>query len=217
MNENTNYPRKATLVEVKNTYRTLKKLSTGIYKEKGSKFIGFAVACYSEEEAKKYLEQWRKEHFQSRHLCYAYRFGIDQNVFRANDDGEPNNSAGAPILGQIQSFDLSNILIGVVRYFGGTKLGVGGLIHAYRTAAKDAILEGEIIELEVFEWLKLSFNYTEMPSVMNLIKQHQLLVKDPIFENDCLLITNLPLRNSGFIKEELLKIENVSFQVLGIY
>jgi uncharacterized YigZ family protein len=205
------------LSEVKSTYRTLTDLSTAIFKEKGSKFIGFAVACYTEEEAKKYLDQWRKEHFQSRHLCYAYRFGVDQSIFRSNDDGEPTNSAGAPILGQIQSFDLSNVLIGVIRYFGGTKLGVGGLIQAYRTAAKDAILEGEIIELEVFEWVKLSFEYAEMPSVMQLIKQHHLLVKDPIFENDCLLITNLPLRISGFLKEELAKIENLTFEILGIY
>ncbi|MFN6013681.1 MAG: IMPACT family protein, partial [Flavobacteriales bacterium] len=114
--------------ELRTTYRTLDELSMGIYKEKGSKFIGLAIACYTEAEAKVYLEKWRKEHYQSRHLCYAYRFGVDKQLYRANDDGEPNNSAGAPILGQIQSFDLSNVLIGVVRYYGGTKLGVGGLI-----------------------------------------------------------------------------------------
>ncbi len=203
--------------ELKRTYRTMTDLSTAIFKEKGSKFIGFAVACYTEEEAKMYLNQWRKEHFQSLHLCYAYRFGVDQSIFRSNDDGEPTNSAGAPILGQIQSFDLSNVLIGVVRYFGGTKLGVGGLIQAYRTAAKQAILEGEVIELEVFEWLKLSFDYAEMPSVMHLIKQYHLSIKDPIFENDCLLITNLPLHNNEFLKEEFAKIENLTFEILGIY
>jgi putative IMPACT (imprinted ancient) family translation regulator len=142
---------------------------------------------------------------------------VDQSIFRSNDDGEPTNSAGAPILGQIQSFDLSNVLIGVVRYFGGTKLGVGGLIQAYRTAAKQAILEGEVIELEVFEWLKLSFDYAEMPSVMHLIKQYHLSIKDPIFENDCLLITNLPLHNNEFLKEEFAKIENLTFEILGIY
>jgi uncharacterized YigZ family protein len=203
--------------DVKSTYRTLVDLSTGIYKEKGSKFIGLAVACYSEEEAKKYLDQWRKEHFQSRHVCYAYRFGVEQTVFRSNDDGEPNNSAGAPILGQIQSFDLSNILIGVVRYFGGTKLGVGGLIHAYRTAAKEAIENGEIIELEVFEWVKVKFDYAAMPNVMNLMKQNQLVMKDQLFEDTCILTTNLPLVKKDFLKEEFCKIDNTLVEVIGTY
>ena len=97
-------------MEVKSTYHTIANISEGIYKEKGSKFIAYAVACYSEEEAKQFLETWRKSHHQARHVCYAYRFGVDKKVFRANDDGEPNNSAGVPILGQIQSFDLTNIL-----------------------------------------------------------------------------------------------------------
>lgn len=202
---------------MKSTYRTMLEPSTGIYKEKGSKFIGIAVACYTEEEAKTYLEQWRKEHFQSRHVCYAYRFGVEQNVYRANDDGEPNNSAGAPILGQIQSFDLSNVLIGVVRYFGGTKLGIGGLIHAYRTAAKEAIENGEIIELEVFEWVKISFDYSAMPKVMNLMKYYNLNMKDQLFESSCILTTKLPLPKKEYLKEEFSKVENTSIEVLGIY
>lgn len=202
---------------IKSSYRTIDPISTGIYKEKGSKFIGYAVACYSEEEAKKYLEQWRKEHYQARHVCYAYRFGVDQKIFRANDDGEPNNSAGAPILGQIQSFDLSNILIGVVRYFGGTKLGVGGLITAYKSAAKDAIENGTIVELEVYEWIKINFDYGSMPQVMNLIKQYQLNMKEPVFESQCSLITNLPLNGKDLIKENLEKIGGVQIEILGIY
>src|SRR3989338_10257684 len=124
-------------MEENSTYLTLETLSEGVYKEKGSKFIGLAQACYSEEEAKDLLAQWKNEHHQARHLCYAYRFGVHKDVWRANDDGEPSNSAGPPILGQIDAFDLSNVLIGVVRYFGGTKLGVGGLIAAYRAAAKE--------------------------------------------------------------------------------
>ncbi len=204
-------------MEQKSTYRTLKELSEGIYKEKGSKFIAFAVPCYSEKEVKEYLESWRKEHYQSRHVCYAYRFGVDQKVFRANDDGEPNNSAGAPILGQIQSYDLSNILIGVVRYFGGTKLGVGGLIHAYKTAAKEAIENGEICELEVFDWIRIHFDYGAMPNVMNLLKQHNLVMKDQVFEESCTLVVNLPLNKSTFIQEELQEITNVEIESLGIY
>jgi uncharacterized YigZ family protein len=202
---------------LKSTYRTIKEESTGIYKEKGSKFIGIARACYSEEEAKKLLESWRKEHFQARHLCYAYRFGVDQKNFRANDDGEPNNSAGAPILGQIQSFDLSNVLIGVVRYYGGTKLGVGGLITAYRTAAKEAIEDGTIIELEVFEWVRIDFDYGSMPQVMNLLKNYNLTMKDPIFESQCSLVTNLSLSQKELIKGNLLKIGSTNVKVLGIF
>ena len=198
-------------------YKTIAAPSEGFYKEKGSKFIAFAVPCYNEKEAKEYLDSWRKEHYQSRHVCYAYRFGVDQKVFRANDDGEPNNSAGAPILGQIQSFDLSNILIGVVRYFGGTKLGVGGLIHAYKTAAKEAIENGEICELEVFDWIRVNFEYSAMPNVMNLLKQHNLVMKDQVFEASCTLIVNLPLNKSAFIQADLEEISNVEIESLGIY
>jgi uncharacterized YigZ family protein len=205
------------LLKVKNTYRTLRETSTGLYKEKGSKFIGIAVPCYNESEAKVYLENWKKEHYQSRHVCYAYRFGVDQKVFRANDDGEPNNSAGAPILGQIQSFDLSNVLIGVVRYFGGTKLGVGGLVTAYKTAAREAIEAGEIVEYEVFEWIELKFGYNSMPSVMSLVKQHQLFTKDQVFEMECSLKVSLPLNRAEQLKTELEEIEGVQILILGVY
>lgn len=192
-------------------------LSTGIYKEKGSKFIGMAVACYTETEAKEFLDRWRKEHYQARHLCYAYRFGVDQKVYRANDDGEPNNSAGAPILGQIQSFDLSNVLIGVVRYYGGTKLGVGGLIQAYRTAAKEAIESGEIIETEVFEWNLLSFGYDAMPQVMNFIKQNQLVSRDQDFGTECSLKVLLPLKHATYLRSELSELKNVESEIIGIF
>ena len=204
-------------MQAESKYRTLASISEGIYKEKGSKFIAYSVACYTEIEAKEYLAKWRKDHFQSRHVCYAYRFGVDKKVFRANDDGEPNNSAGAPILGQIQSFDLSNVLIGVVRYFGGTKLGVGGLIHAYKTAAKEAIENGEIVELEVFEWIKIQFDYSNMPQIMNLIKQNQLETKDQLFENTCSLLLQLPLNTSNYLQNELNEIQNIEIENLGIY
>ena len=140
-------------------YRTVEKLTEGFYKEKNSKFIAYAVACYNEIEVKQKLESWRKEHSHAGHLCYAYRLGLNGIVYRANDDGEPSNSAGPPILGQIDSYSLTNILIGVVRYYGGVNLGVGGLITAYRTASKDAIENGKIVELEVHHWSIISFNY----------------------------------------------------------
>lgn len=202
---------------MKSTYRTVEKLSEGLYKEKGSKFIGYAVACFNEEEAKKWLETWRKEHHQARHVCYAYRFGVNQDVYRANDDGEPSNSAGAPILGQIQSFDLSNVLIGVVRYFGGTKLGVGGLIHAYRTAAKDAIESSVIIEKEVFEHIQLAFNYTDMPSVMSSVKQHNLQIDHQQFEVNCELTISIPLNQRELIKNELNALFSMEMSILGVY
>lgn len=198
-------------MEIQSTYRTLSARSEGFYKEKGSKFIGIAKACYTEEQAKKILEEWRKEHHQARHLCYAYRFGLNKEVFRANDDGEPNNSAGAPILGQIQSFDLSNVLIGVVRYYGGTKLGVGGLINAYRTAAKEAIEHGLIVELEVFYHVKLVFGYSVMPDVMGWLKNANLVYSHQNFEIECSLEVALPLK----LKEKLLN-EMSSFDVIDI-
>ncbi len=190
--------------EEKSTYRTLKELSSGIYKEKGSKFIAFASPCYSEEEAKELLELWRKEHNQSRHLCYAYRLGFDKKIFRTNDDGEPNNSAGTPILGQIQSFDLTNTLIGVVRYFGGTKLGVGGLVQAYKTAAKESIEAAEILEIEVFFHLNLEFNYDDMPGIMNLLKQRKISIATQSFKEFCWLEISVQL-NKLTEFEKLLK------------
>lgn len=199
------------------TYNTLKKRSEGLYKEKGSKFIGIVEACYSENEAKRLLAEWQKEHHQARHLCYAYRFGVDKKLYRSNDDGEPNNSAGAPILGQITAFDLSNVLIGVVRYYGGTKLGVGGLINAYRTAAKEAILNGDIVELEVFNWVKITFEYSDMPHVMNILKKHQLKMIDNKFEVSCELVTNLPLDMTKAIEGELENYDSVNIESKGIY
>jgi len=202
---------------VQTTYKTIAQQSEGLYKEKGSKFIGIAVACYNEAEAKSFLEEWKKEHHQARHLCYAYRFGMDMNIYRANDDGEPNNSAGAPILGQIDSFELRNVLIGVVRYYGGTKLGVGGLINAYRTAAKEAIQNGEIIEKEIFEWIRLEFTYEDMPQIMNILKKYDLEIKDSKFEVSCELTTNLDLNKSAEIQKELFQYPSVKINVKGIY
>lgn len=203
-------------MELVATYKTVKEESEGLYKEKGSKFIGYVVACYSEEEAKKYLDQWRKDHFQARHLCYAYRFGLDHKQVRSNDDGEPNNSAGIPILGQIQSYELTNVLIGVVRYFGGTKLGVGGLLQAYKTAAKEAIESAEIITIEVFDWVEICFEYADLPHVMNLLKSKDIVQQEQDFGLVCKLTALFPLNLSIILKKELDKIPTVSYQSKGI-
>ena len=203
-------------MELVTTYKTVKQESEGLYKEKGSKFIAYVIACYSEEEAKKHLNQWRKDHYQSRHLCYAYRFGLDHKQVRSNDDGEPNNSAGIPILGQIQSYELTNVLIGVVRYFGGTKLGVSGLVQAYKSAAKEAIESAEIITIEVFEWVEISFEYADIPHVMNLLKSNELVQREQNFGLVCKLTALFPLNLSTTLKLELGKMPTVTYQSKGI-
>ena len=204
-------------MEIIDTYNTLKEQSEGIYKEKGSKFIGYAVACYDEEEAKNYLNEWRKAHHQARHLCYAYRFGLNKDVYRVNDDGEPSNSAGAPILGQIQSADLTNVLIGVIRYFGGTKLGVGGLVQAYKTAAKEAIQEGIIIEKKVLQHFQLQFDYETMPNLMFFLKSKQIEIEKQVFETDCILKIAIELEQSPEIIEQIENLNTVQIKELGIY
>ncbi len=204
-------------MDIQTTYKTVKQQSEGLYKEKGSKFIAYAVSCYTEEEAKEYLEKWRKEHYQSRHVCWAYRFGLDKKQFRANDDGEPSNSAGAPILGQIQSFDLTNVLIGVVRYFGGVKLGVGGLIHAYREAASDALQQAKIIEIEVFHHIRATFNYETMPEVMNWLKRMNIEYSNQQFELDCKIEMKFPLDKISELKVQLEDIGEIDLVFLGEY
>ncbi len=199
------------------TYKTILSQSEGLYKEKGSKFIAYAVACYSEEEAKTHLNEWRNTHHQARHLCYAYRFGLKQDVYRVNDDGEPSNSAGAPILGQIQSADLTNVLIGVIRYFGGTKLGVGGLVQAYKTAAKEAILAGKIIEKKVLKHFHLQFDYETMPNLMFFLKSKQVEIENQVFETDCILKIGIELNQVEEIMEQIENFNEVQITELGIY
>jgi uncharacterized YigZ family protein len=155
------------------TYKTLASLSEGFYKEKGSKFLAFAVPVASEAEVKAFIAQKRKEHHQAVHVCSAFRIGTDHKLYRSSDDGEPSNSAGPPILGQIQAFELTNILIAVVRYYGGTNLGVGGLISAYRTAAKEALEAAQIIEKEEELDLHITFAYDKMHLVMDLLKKER--------------------------------------------
>jgi uncharacterized YigZ family protein len=181
------------------TYKTLHSLSEGLYKEKGSKFIAYASPCSNEQEAKELLSEWKKINHQARHLCYAYRFGVGNYIVRANDDGEPSNSAGTPILGQIQSYELTNILIGVIRYFGGTKLGVGGLVQAYKTAAKEAIEAGEIILEELKVTLEISFPYEKMPVLMHLIKTHKIKVLSQQFALHCNITIEFPLNENNLI------------------
>ena len=196
------------------TYRTLQDMSESLYKVKGSKHFGYAIPVYSKEEIKERLEEIRKIHHASRHVCYAYRLGLDKKVYRANDDGEPSNSAGKPILGQIQSYDLTNVLIAVVRYFGGVKLGVGGLIDAYRTSAKEAIEAGNIIERQVCHRYAITFPYPAMSGVMKILKDRQLPQYHQQFEITCRLETDVRLDDAAAVEQELTDVDGATFEVL---
>lgn len=191
------------------SYLTIKNPSEGIYKEKGSKFLAFAYPILSEEEFKEHLQQLKKDYHDARHHCYAFKLGLTENEFRYSDDGEPNNSAGKPIYGQILSNNLTNVGIIVVRYFGGTKLGVGGLITAYKEAASDAINNARMIEKTVNNYYKLFFDYPIMSDVMNFIKQHQLDVTNQVFENNCLIEFNVKISEADIIIQQLEKFEGV--------
>lgn len=194
---------------MEDTYKTIEKPSEGLFKDKGSKFISFAFPVNSEEEIKEIVQSIKKEHHSARHHCYAWRLGADQLHFRANDDGEPSSTAGKPILGQIQSFDLTNILIVVVRYFGGTLLGVSGLINAYRSAALDAINQAEIVEKLVEKWLLVEFDYGAMNEVMKIFKDEKLPQIDPLFDLKCKIKTHIRISELNRIEEMLINIEGV--------
>lgn len=162
-------------MEIKDTYTTIAKATEEIlFKEKSSKFFGYAFPIQSEEEVKPIIEQLRKLHPHAVHYCYAYQIGTEKISYRANDDGEPSNTAGAPIYGQIQSFGVTNVLLVVVRIFGGIKLGVGGLISAYKTTAQLVLEEAEIIEKTIDISFLISFDYKNMNKVMRVIKEKKL-------------------------------------------
>ena len=172
--------------EIKDTYNTLEKAVENIlFKEKNSKFIGYAYPITSENEVKTHIENLKKEHFSARHWCYAYQIGTETLRFRANDDGEPSNSAGMPIYGQIQSFEITNVLIIVVRYFGGVKLGVGGLISAYKTTAQLTLEEADIVEKTIDKHYKITFDYKNMNKVMRIIKEKNIDIVHQKMELNC--------------------------------
>ncbi|WP_114750168.1 IMPACT family protein [Pleomorphovibrio marinus] len=184
-------------------YRTLNKESKGEYKEKGSKFLSFAIPVKNIEEIKFSLEAIKKTYYDARHHCYAYMLGKEGDVFRANDDGEPNHSAGDPILGQIRAFDVTNILVVVVRYFGGTKLGVGGLINAYRTAAKEALQNSEIIEAMETAPITFTFGYEETNKVMAIIGEYQVSILSQEFTEQCKISIDCPKSRLSEIREAI--------------
>ncbi|WP_314753545.1 YigZ family protein [Capnocytophaga sputigena] len=180
------------------TYKTIaSSVQEVIFKEKSSKFLGYAFPVTSEEEIKAHLEEVKKAHFSARHWCYAWQLGYGTNQrYRANDDGEPNNTAGIPIYGQIQSFELTNILVIVVRYFGGIKLGVGGLVQAYKTTAQLTLQEAKIEEKLITEELRIRFEYPLMNKVMRVVKEQNLNITQQLLTENCEL--HLAIRQSDY-------------------
>ena len=187
-------------MEIKDTFKTIVSPSTEIlFKEKNSKFFGYAFHVTTEDEIKSILNNLRKQHFGAGHFCYAFQLGTDTLFFRANDDGEPNNSAGMPIYGQIQSFGLTNVLVVVVRFFGGVKLGVGGLISAYKTAAQMALEESVIQEKTIDVHFQISFDYKNMNKVMRIIKEKNLEIISQQMKESCQIIIATRKKNAEII------------------
>ena len=189
-------------MEIKDTYNTIAKASKAVlFKDKNSKFYGYAFPVNTEEQVKQHLENLKKKHHQARHWCYAYQLGkLDKDfVFRVNDDGEPKNSAGMPIYGQLQSFKVTNTLVIVVRYFGGVKLGVSGLIQAYKTSAKLALEASNILTKTINISYSITFDYKKMNTVMRIIKEHKLNVINQKMELSCELIISVRLKDASLI------------------
>lgn len=179
-------------MEAKDTYKTIASATQSVlHKEKNSKFYGLVFPVKNEDEVKHYLEIVKNQHHSARHWCYAYQIGLEQITFRVNDDGEPNNSAGMPIYGQIQSFGVTNTLIIVVRYFGGVKLGVGGLIQAYKTTAQLALESSKIIEKTINTEFLITFEYKDMNKVMRIVKEKQLKIIAQQLELSCTITISI--------------------------
>ena len=194
------------------TYLTIEKPSETIFKDKGSKFLAFAYPVENDQQIKEILNQLKKEHHTANHHCYAYRLGADKMNFRANDDGEPNNTAGKPILGQIQSNDLTNVLIVVVRYFGGTLLGVSGLINAYKNSAADVIKASTIVEKQILFNYTIQFYFEHLNDVMKLLKQLDCKITSQQFDNNCEMSFSIRKANSEQCEEKLKKIEGLKLE-----
>ena len=185
---------------LEDVYKTIEKPSEEtLFKVKGSKFFGYSFPVLSEDDVKDCIEKIKKQHHSARHWCYAYQLGIEKTRFRANDDGEPSNSAGMPIYGQIQSFEVTNVLIVSVRYFGGTKLGVGGLISAYKTSAQLALEASDILEKTINIQYKLIFNYDMMNAVQRIVKEKQLDIVNQKLEMNCEYIISVRKKDAALI------------------
>ena len=193
------------------TYLTVARLSEGLYKEKMSKFISFAVPVSTLDEAKEAIARYQKEYYDARHVCWAYMLGHERTNFRSNDNGEPSGTAGKPILGQINSAGLTDILIIVVRYFGGIKLGTSGLIVAYREAAAEAIAANEIVERQVEDEVRFGFEYPLMNEVMRIVKEENPTIISQLFDMDCEMTLRIRRSLMENLKNRLSKIDGLHF------
>jgi uncharacterized YigZ family protein len=197
---------------MKDIFRTIKEPSEGYFKDKGSRFLAFAFPVRSEDEIKHHLADLRKKYHDARHHCFAWRLGADMKRFRSNDDGEPSGSAGLPIMGQIRSRNLTDILVVVVRYFGGTLLGVSGLINAYRTAASDSLEKATVIQQKVLcKWM-VKFGYPQMNQVMKVIKDHDLVMEDQQFDLECRIKLSVWKKKESQVIERFSRIDDCSFE-----
>ncbi|AWX46390.1 Thymidylate synthase [Flagellimonas maritima] len=200
-------------MENNDTYKTIAKASSEIlYKDRKSKFLGYTFPIASEMDAKQFIETLRKKHHTANHVCFAWQLGENIHTYRANDDGEPNNSAGMPIYGQIQSFGVTNILVAVVRYFGGTKLGVGGLIQAYRATAQMALENSTIVEKIIESLFELHFDYPQMDRVMRVIKQKGISIVLQKMELDCSILISVRKSEADRTKRLFDEMQRVSIQ-----
>lgn len=191
------------------TYKTISKIAEGTYTEKRSKFLAFAIPVCTLDEVKEHLKFYEKKYFDARHVCYAYMLGAERSDYRANDNGEPSGTAGRPILGQINSFGLTDVLIVVVRYFGGIKLGTSGLIVAYKAAAQEALNSADIIEKTVDEDVSFSFEYPFLNDVMRIVKEESPEIVSQDFDNDCQMTLRIRKSMSDKLRQRLQKVETL--------
>jgi uncharacterized YigZ family protein len=193
------------------TYLTLARISEGLYKEKGSKFLAFAIPVSDVEEVKEILKEKRKEYHDARHVCFAYVMGEKGEETRANDDGEPSGTAGKPMLGTLVSKGVTNVLLVVVRYFGGTKLGTSGLINAYREACLDALEQNEVVEKIVESRCDIQFEYPFLNDVMRIVKEENATIISQNFDNDCTMRISIRKRDEEKLRSRLSKVERLIF------
>lgn len=204
-------------MEVTDTYKTIEQPAEGLYKDKGSKFIALAFPVSGEDEIKDRIAQIRKQYYDARHHCYAWALDQSREAHRMNDDGEPSGTAGKPIFGQILSHDITNVLIVVVRYFGGTKLGVRGLINAYKGAAQDALNNASIVTRVIHDHFKVCFDYPAMNDVMKIIKDYDLPQIEHDFSLSCIITFSSPRSISPQVEEKFSKLPDVKFSPVTLH
>lgn len=196
------------------TYKTINSPAEGLFKDRGSKFFAFAYPIEHESEVKDIVENLRKEHFKAVHHCYAYRLGLDKSNFRVNDDGEPSGTAGKPILNTLLSNEITNILVVVVRYFGGTLLGVPGLINAYKSATAEALALADVIEKTVNEVYNINFEFVQMNDLMKIVKEFGLKIRKQTYDNQCSVELEFRKSLTNRVIGKLEKIDNIEVEYL---